>query len=211
MKTKNILSGLLLAGFIQLAAIGQATASIASYEFTLTIQTVDYYFPPCSSTTPGFGCLSAGDTFSGSFSVDSSILSVDGIVNDAILHDFRLSFGNAFFSTGSDNQDLGGFVNGLGLAGTLGFLIEGGEIVDLVGGITGDPDIPYIDFYNPLFTHDPRNFFYASDVYTGAYGGLAINRTHPVPEPAPLMLIGLGLATLAIFRQRCSRRRAQPI
>jgi hypothetical protein len=179
-----------------------AAAAPVSYELVLTVDRVDT-FSTCIETLPGgstlgattFGCIDVGDTFSGRFSVDGSILAVDGPNNTAPLGEFYLPFGFAVYSTGSDNLTLAGFRNPALGAAAPGFTISGGEVTDLFGGVYGLADIPFIDFSGFL----PSNRFSAYDGTTGAQGTLSVYR---VPEPGSLGLAAASLAGLAFVLRR---------
>lgn len=149
---------------------------------------------------PIWGCIGAGDTFSGHFAVDSFILATNGLNRTAGIYDFYLPFGGEVYSTGPDNTILAGFRNGLGFASAPGYIIESGQVVDLVGGVFGRADIPFVDMYGNAGV--PRNHFVAYDGVTAAYGSLAVTAAVPEPQTYAMLLAGLGLVALAARRRR---------
>lgn len=161
---------------------------IANYAITLNVTSVQPH-DTCDPDGNGaftFGCISVGDEFIGSFSVDSSILNVDGNNNSASLFSFWLPFGNAIYSIGTDNITLSGFRNPSLGASAPGFLIESGDIVDFYGGVYGLADVPFIDMFG--LAVDEHNHFAAYDGTTSAKGSLLISRI-PTPSPIHLLLI----------------------
>jgi len=193
-----------------ISLLGTARAGLVRYDLTLTIESIDA--PNGCAENPlaiefgsVFGCsLAVGDAFQGGFSVDSSILAIDGPTNSAAIFDFFLPFGAAYYSTGADNKSLLGFRNPALGASAPGFLIEGGQVVDLIGGLYGVGDYPFIDFSGFLL----GNRFNANDNVVQAQGALAI-ATVPLPSALVLMLTGLGAMWLAALyrgrhRDRCA-------
>lgn len=198
--------------FVVGAALSTAAqAAAVTYSITLTIDSVQQ-FSPCNSAADGhysFGCLSVGDSFTGAFSVDSSILGTDGINTSASIFDFFLPFGAALYATGPENLTLAGFRNGSGFAEAPGFLIEGGQVVDWVGGVYGGADVPFIDMHLPGSSWTPRNTFAAYDGTTAARGSLTIAAA--VPEPETYAMMALGLAAVgwtARRRQQAAKRQS---
>ncbi len=194
MRLKMVRSMLLVACLV---SSGLAYGTIARYAIDLRVDSVEE-FRPCDDSAPSvlsFGCVAVGDVFHGSFGVDTSILSTDGIVTTAQIFDFKLPLGNAFYSTGADNLTLLGFRNGAEFADAPGFVIKGGEVVDFYGGVFGGLDYPFIDMY-PYFE---RNRFSAADETIRVLGDLLVHR---VPEPSLLSLFGLALGGLVISRRK---------
>ena len=179
-----------------------AAGPLVGYQINLTIESVlcDWSCGnPLANGARFFGALSAGQTFSGGFAVDADILANDGIVNTAPIHNFRMPFGNALYSTGQDNLTLWGFRNQYGLgAFAPGFKVVNGNVVDFVGDFYGSIDFPYVDFYSPPYLPD-SNRFWAYDGVVGASGTITITR---IPEPAMLGLLAIGLAGIAFCRRK---------
>jgi hypothetical protein len=187
---------------------GTARAAWTDYEVVLTVETFSQGSVPCDANPGGvgmrWGCgVGVGSTYRGSFSVDSSILSVDGLDTTAALQDFRLPFGNVYYSSGPDNLSLAGFRNTLGFASAPGLLIEGGQVVDLAGGVFGAVDYPFIDFWSgPQSGLVGRNHFGAADI-TNAYAtGSLIVTAVPEPETYAMWLLGMGAVALVVRRGR---------
>lgn len=185
-------------------------ASQTAYNLTFTIDHIDQ-FSPCNSAPNGaisFGCLSVGDTFTGSFAVDSSILATDGITTSASIFDFFLPFGAALYASGPGNVTLAGYRNGSGFASAPGFLIEGGQVVDWVGGVYGGADFPFIDMYGEGSI--PRNSFIASDGVTSARGSMSIAAAVPEPEAYAMMALGLAAVGWVVRRRKAGAPTPQP-
>lgn len=202
MKIRQILVAMAMAQAAALGTPAHAAVPTTSYDLVLTIDSIDQRFP-CNPGAPGrnsFGCLSVGQSFSGRFAVDSSILGVDGLNRSAAIYDFFLPFGNAIYSNGPDNLTLRGFRNPAIGAAAPGFLIQGGQVVDWFGGVYGSADVPFIDMFGSPSVS--RNRFRAYDGPTAAYGTLAIAAAVPEPETYAMMAIGLGALAYAVRRRR---------
>lgn len=205
--TKALAAIAIMVGSV-LAGAAQAASQTTAYNITLTIDRIEQY-STCNNALSGyysFGCLSVGDSFTGSFSVDSAILSADGVNNTASIFDFFLPFGRSLYATGPENITLAGFRNGTGFASAPGFLVEGGQLVDLVGGVYGSADIPFIDMHNNLSV--PRNSFIAYDGRTAAYGSLTVAAAVPEPETYAMMALGLGAVGWAARRRKAAKELA---
>jgi hypothetical protein len=203
--TKALAAIAIMAGSV-LAGAAQAASQTTAYSITLTIDRIEQY-SACNNALGGhysFGCLSVGDSFTGSFSVDSAMLATDGLNNTASIFDFFLPFGQSLYATGPENITLAGFRNGSGFASAPGFLIQGGQVVDLVGGVYGGADIPFIDMHNNLSV--PRNSFIAYDGRTAAYGSLTVAAAVPEPETYAMMALGLGAVGWAARRRKAARK-----
>lgn len=195
----NLTFKLLAATSMLLSTLGSANAALVRYELGLTIESVAGDNSPCSFPTgcPAlFGPLTVGQTFLGRFSVDDSILSTDGRNNTAAIYDFFLPFGNLIYSIGPDNTALAGFRNEFGLGALApGFIIENGQVVDLIGDVYGLGDVPFIDWQGFV---SQRNRFGAWDGFNGAQGSLTIAA---VPLPSTLALLVLALGVLPFARR----------
>jgi hypothetical protein len=200
MKHRQFLAAVVLAAGV--VSSPAAVAQQSAYELTLTIDAIDQ-LAPCSSSRQ-FGCLGLGDSFSGSFAVDSSILAMDGINQTAAIYDFYLPFGTLVYSTGPLNTALVGFRNLASGAAAPGFVIAGGQVVDWYGGVYGAADTPFIDMNG----FQPRNRFYAFDGTTAAYGSLTIASAAPEPQTYAMLMAGLGLVAFVV-RRRQRRTSAQ--
>jgi hypothetical protein len=193
-----------LALTLSLLATMAAQASVIHYQLVLSIDQIEQV-QPCNDSYPAssnFGCRSVGEVFVGGFGVDDSILTTEGVNHTASIYDFFLPFGTALYSTGADNLTLFGFRNPFLGAGTgaPAFLIEGGEVVDLIGGVFASGDLPSIDFSGWRDVAPHR--FDAFDFRTHATGTLEVFR---VPEPGTLALAMIALV-LGAQRTRIGRR-----
>lgn len=184
--------------------VGAASAGpLVTYDLVMTLEEVQNS-PFCTAALGGdrsFGCLSVGQTFRGSFSVDSAILAVDGVNQTASIFDLHMPFGNALYATGPENLTLSGFRNGLGFASAPGFVIQGGQVVDLLGGFFGSADVPHIDFQYA----GPQSFSARDGVNTFAAGSLRI--ATPVPEAETVAMWLAGMALVGLAARSTARRR----
>jgi hypothetical protein len=197
----RIFAALALALSTSLAA---HAVSLSSFDIVLTVDTLED--SPCGTPVAGvFGCVRLGDSFRGHMTIDTSILATDGIHYAATLYDFWLPFGDAIYSTGPDNEVLGGFLNGQtgpfdpGFPKAPGLVIQGGQVMDLVGNVHGSADTPFIDFSGSYL---PSNRFLAADGPTRALGSLVI--ASAVPEPETWVMLLAGAAMLLFVRVRRS-------
>lgn len=193
------LAAVFLAG---LAIASPAAAQLTGYDLVLTIESVQHV-SPCQSASPfrqSFGCIEAGDSFSGSFAVDTAILGSDGLTQSAAIHDFYLPFGSLVYATGPLNTALAGFRNPALGAAAPGFLIENGQVVDFFGGVYSFADSPFIDMNGSYSV--ARNHFYAYDGATAAYGTLSIASPAPEPDTLAMLAAGFGMVVLVVRRRR---------
>jgi hypothetical protein len=147
-----------------------------------------------------FNCtISVGDAFVGQFTVDDSVLIGDGIKNGIPISNFFLKIGRvAWDQNGLDPDDVfSGFRDSNGLPDTLpgspAFVVSGGALVDLVGGVFGGADIPFVDFSSPI--DGPSNRFGALDFGPTALTGcltIGSQASQCVTEPSTVMLAMLG-------------------
>lgn len=150
----------------------------------------------------GFGCVRNGDVYVGRFAIDADLLDLDGINSSASIYGFHLVFGSeGFYSTDSNRGLLSGFRNGSGFANAPGFLIENNQLVDLVGGVYGLGDVPFIDMFG--YAGVPRNSFAA---YDGRYFAQGLMTIHRVPVPSTLALILPLLFVVPVFLRRGNGR-----
>lgn len=151
------------------------------------------------------GCIKTGDVFRGWFDVDSSILAVDGNNRSAPIFNLWLPFGHlgGFFAQNGDRRDvrnlLAGFNDGHGISfvPTPGFVIRGGEVVDLLGGFFDSGDAVFVDFQ--AVSPRPAGTFYANG---GLYSFSGLVEIARIPEPGTLALAVLPLAFGAALRRR---------
>lgn len=189
------------------SAIGPspASATLVFYSLTFNVDGVSCanggtYPTGCNEQPafgPEFGNINPGDIYTGHFAVDSSILSTAGINSAASIFDFYLQYG----PVGVYAQPLGtsllfGFRNIHGFAAAPSFLIENGQVVDIMGDVYGGADFPYVDFDpSGLLTED----FVATDTVQNSFGTYSVAR---IPEPGSLAMFGAGLAALGLMRRR---------
>jgi hypothetical protein len=199
----NRLARLFAAAALALLAVCSAQAmSLATYDIVLTVDQLEE--SPCGTPVAGiFGCVRLGDSFRGHMTIDTGTLATDGFNFAATLVDFWLPFGDTVYSTGPDNEVLAGFSTGqpgpidAGWPKAPGLVIQGGQVVDLVGNVHGSSDVPFIDFSG---SHLASNRFLATDGPTRALGSLLV--ASAVPEPEAMVLVMAGLAMLLYARVR---------
>jgi hypothetical protein len=182
--------------------------------FTLTADTVDQApLPQCAGGPefgPTFGCSNAiGDTYVGSFRVDDSILTGDGLLTGVPVSDFFLQIGDVIWSQNPvPNNSFAGFRGLATEAPGPGLVVSGGALVDLAGGVFGIGDHPFVDFSSPGFLASNR--FSALDDPDGTrlQGCLTTGNGSacPVPEPGTSLLFLVGALGLALTLTNRSKR-----
>ena len=202
--SSRLLRTLAATAFALCTSIAAQAVSLSTFDIVLTVDTLEE--SPCGTPVAGiFGCVRLGDSFRGHMTIDTSILAADGIYYGATLHDFWLPFGDTLYSTGPDNESLGGFRDGQsgpfapGFPRSPGLVIQGGQVMDLVGNVHGSADVPFIDFSGSYL---PSNRFLATDGPTRALGSLVI--ASAVPEPETWVMLLAGAAILLFVRVRRS-------
>jgi hypothetical protein len=191
-----------LAATLGLGMSCASAGSLTTYDLVLTLETVSNA-PRCAfASNFNYGCLAVGETFRGRFSVDSDILTTDGLNTTAAIYDLYLPFGKEVWSTGPDNTVLVNFWNGEALAppaAAPGFVIENGQVVDIAGGFIGPGDGIWIDMYKP--TSRPRNRFSTGDAQgTWAIGSLSVVTPVPEAETMIMWMGGMLLIGLTLWR-----------
>jgi hypothetical protein len=199
-----IATGAVLA--IALPPSGEAVP--VSYEIQFVVDSVSGETDPgdCSTGSPngpgGFNCsIGVGDTYFGEFTIDDALLGNDGenlagfvfsffIEIAGIVWDYLLPYPDSAFY-GFRGPD------GLG-SESPGFDVQGGEVVNLRGGVYGSGDVPYVDFYPYGGFGDPHRFA-AGDGRTWAYGAMLIAR---IPEPPTWLLVMIALVPFSLARMR---------
>jgi hypothetical protein len=182
--------------------------------FTLTVDTVNQApLPGCAGGPfPGttFGCNNAiGDTYVGSFRVDDSILTGNGVLTGVPVADFFLQIGDVIWSQNPvpNNQFLGFRGLALGAPGP-GLVVSGGALVDLAGGVFGLGDVPFVDF--SMIAGVSSNRFSALDDLDGTRlkGCLTTDNGSgcPIPEPGTSLLFLVGALGLALTLTNRSKR-----
>jgi hypothetical protein len=140
-----------------------------------------------------------GDTLHGTFSLDNSILQTDGTKNGVALSSFRIEIGGIVWdmlhplSSAPDATAFQGFRGMFGFSSSPSFVVNGGEITQIVGGVYGGADVPFIDFY-------PNGVFSSLDAGNSwVTGTLSVAN---VPAASAILLVGAGLGVWAITRRR---------
>lgn len=177
--------------------------------------TIGYY-----SFSPAFDPqMAVGDVFTGTFTIDSSVLATDGINQAAEFQSFTVTMANTTWTMGDPNSEFSGFrgPTGMNLTGP-GIDIVGGQITNLRGGVFGSFDTPFIDFSTDasapfqseagctgLYCGNKANAF-SSVVFGGNFGGTmsihAISAPVPEPETWGMALFGAGILGAALRRRR---------
>lgn len=160
-----------------------------------------------------------GDIYSGSFTVDDSILLSDGLNKAGLVSAFSITMEDVSWTMGlaPPGSLFSGFRGPLGLgASSPGFDVLGGTITNLRGGVFGESDIPYVDFSeDPRLPHpagypscsdgtsycgnSPNAFFTVNPL--GAFGG-SMTIAAPVPEPETYAMLLLGLGVVGFVSRR---------
>jgi hypothetical protein len=160
--------------------------------------------------------IQVGNVYFGSFTVDDSILSADGLNLAGVISAFRISIEEIVWDSAvaSAQNVFHGFRGPNGLfSPSPGFDVASGEIVNLRGGVFGESDFPFIDFSTDVrVAGDPgacglgskycgnlANAFWTRNPL-GEFGG-TMTVVRQIPEPASLALFGLGLLVVALRRK----------
>ncbi|GEM_PF-4962697 len=194
----------------------QATAIRYTLAFTLTEVSFDAMGGPWAN--PPDGCIDCykylplvGDLFTGSVALEDSIASWDGARTGGLISmDLNLAgvnwgytrdagfYGSLTGFRNTDHEDVSGPIK---LSPT--FLIEGGDLVGLQGGVYGRADYPFIDFLDSSFR--------SRDLYSSVIlsGDIRFAKVESVPEPSTAWLMPVGLAAVvaAAWRKRKTRPR----
>lgn len=211
-------AAVLMTACLMLAA-PSASAAPVLHKLTLVVTEVfEQPAPECATLlAPTFGCDNAvGDVHIGFFSVDSTLLGMEGDNLPAGVSNFVLSINDVVWDQANPDpaSSFSGFRDTLGFAASFDVDVHGGSITDVIGGVYGGADVPFVDFssgfvLSPVFGLSPTNSFYALDVVGVALGGtLQISR---VPEPGTLFLISIGMVGMllpALARRRRAFRRS---
>lgn len=176
-------------GLAALLLSGMANAALVRYDIILTVEWFAELHGPCATDVGWgqFGCMSVGDVFVGRLDVPEELLQTDGeVIELTDAFEFLMPMGAFTFSKAGTQ-----FRNGVHkpFAHGPGVVIEGGEVVDLMGGPFTNADTSFVSAY----PFGARNTFWAYDEVVGATGTLTIARY--VPEPGTYWLVLLGLVT----------------
>lgn len=170
--------------------------------FNLILEVTDVSEDPlCGGPFASFGCGNApGDVHTGVFSVDSSLLALEGDSLPGGVSNFFLRIGNVVWDQENPEpaSDFTGFRDAAGHTGAPSFDVDvhGGTITGLHGGVFGPADFPALDFSPTV----PPGAFIAVDLdSTALMGNLRINR---VAEPPVLFLVSIGFSVWALLRKR---------
>jgi hypothetical protein len=207
----KILVSISAALMLSLSAFG-ASASTITYNFAGTL-------------TSSFGTLISGDPFSGSYTIDSSVAATGppgfAVFNDLLSASLTVGSFSATIGPGSGlpelqqddvvSADRYGLVGrnpvGSSQIGGLDISLIGFRLDDTTGTAISDALILLTNPTLSSFTSNTFLLFFSGptgqfEVVTGTLSGLST-----VPEPATLVLLGLGLAGLGLARLGFSRRK----
>jgi hypothetical protein len=199
---------------VSLSAFG-ASASTITYNFAGTL-------------TSSFGTLNSGDPFSGSYRIDSSVAAAGGstssfsVFNDLLSVSLTVGSFSATIGPGSGlpelQQDNVAGADRYGLVGRnpVGSSQIGGLDISSIGFRLDDTTGTAISDALILLTNPTLSSFTSNTflLFFGVPndGGFAVvtgtlSSLSTVPEPATLVLLGLGLAGLGLARLGFSRRK----
>ena len=192
---------LIIATLLVITPFAAVNAMPIAYSLTLEVDTVlDTYGP----SDPVY---QVGNLYFGFFVIDDAILQNDGVNQAGDLLDFVISIEDYLWST-NFLSDFAGFHGPDYFGSSPGFDVQNGEIVNLVGGVYGDGDIPIVDF-GSFGGAGGDNRFSALMLDCSCYGrsqghiqgSLNVARIQ-VSEPGTLALLGLGLAGIGLAKRK---------
>jgi hypothetical protein len=186
--------------------------------------TVEYTMGAMATSSLGTQ-VAVGNTYYGSFAVDDTLLAADGMNLAGSVSAFNITMEDVSWTLGAPSpaSEFAGFrgPGGLGAASP-GFDVQGGQIVNLRGGVFGGADYPFVDFSTdarlpsaPLagctgaYCGNRTNAFFTANslgAYGGSMGVYAIAAAVPEPEPTAMVLGGFALVALASWRRRSAAR-----
>jgi PEP-CTERM motif len=201
-----------LATLLSLALVSVAQAKTVSYGIDFNVE-YTFAFAPLDPR------VAVGNTYTGSFTVDSAMLSQDGINRAGDVAAFSVAMENVAWTLDQGKPWSAAFrgPNGMGFTSP-GFDVTAGRITNLRGGVFGGADYPFIDFSTdqrspPSVPSQPActgaycgnhaNAFYTLSSL-GAFGG-SMNvhaLASPVPEPEAWRLLLAGIVLVALARRR---------
>lgn len=201
MRSRHRLISMLLCTFLISLAYD---AKAIPVPFKLTLEVTDVFEDPlCTGGSLSFGCDNApGDIHTGFFSVDSSLLALEGDNLPGGVSNFFLRIGNVVWDQANPSpaSDFFGFRDAAGhFAPSFDVDVHGGTITDVHGGVFAPADLPAIDFA-PLAGLSPGTFEAVDGtITTDLRGTLQVSR---VSEPSVLFLAGIGLSVWVLLRRR---------
>jgi hypothetical protein len=193
-----------LATCLSLALAPAAQATTVTYGIDFNVEYL-FAFAPLDPR------VAVGNTYTGSFTVDSALLSQDGVNRSGEVAAFSIAMEDVAWTLGLGQPWSAGFRGPNGLRDlSPGFDIAGGQITNLRGGVFGRGDYPFIDFSTDLHSSgmapnqnacsgahcgNRANAFYTLSSL-GAFGGSmnVHSLASPVPEPGALGMLVAGIA-----------------
>lgn len=172
-------------------------------------------------TDPSFPCdLDVGDEFYGYFETDVELESLADGNRLVSINRWFTQYGSVIWDSESPAPD-SAFDRFLSPevdfwpdnvpwsddTGSMGFIIQDGIIASIYGGVYGDDEPPWIDFFGGSLEESDvvgfgPNSFSAFDRLFFAKGQVTIEQVVPIPAPASLALVLLAMGAIRVARPK---------
>jgi hypothetical protein len=219
LKSSVFSSALLLAALGTHMGLAQAEYVPYGVRFTVEYTSSDRALDPR---------IAVGNTYTGTFSIDSADLLQDGINKAGRVNGFSVAIENGHWTQDAGFSPWSWFAgfrgpNGLG-GGSPGFDVVGGKVTNLRGGVFGATDFPFMDFSFDArstarqdsvckgpYCGNRSNYFYTNNplgVFGGSLSTYAMAAPVPEPQTYAMLLVGLALVGFQLKRRQHAKAKA---